>query len=611
MGDNQGIDNTDFLEGNSSWFLTEAVCEMDSLEDLFETSTDDSIVSQLIDDAPVEQGNSLALYNEQLTEACESAVTALKRKLIQSPQQTDAADLSPKLAAIQISPQRKSRRRLFDSGIEEDEASNSYEKVALDSLEKETNDKDLEYGSERDNINVNDGSVVALLKSKNVRACLLAKFKEIFGVSFNDLTRQFKSDKTCSTQWVISVYRASDEVIDGSKEILKQYCEYIQCITLGNTVLYLLQFLATKNRTTVVKLISKMLNVNEGLIMCEPPRTRSTPVAVYFYKKTLGNSCTVFGTTPEWITSLTAVNHQMATTAESFDFSTMVQWAYDNNIMSEAAAAYGYAMLANEDPNAAAFLKSSCQVRYVKDCMAMVRYYKRHEMNEMTMNQWIVKCCNDCTEIDNWKVIADFLNYQEITLISFLTALKQFFKGVPKKNCLLIYGEPDTGKSYFCSSLVNFLKGRVISFMNRHSNFWLQPLLDAKIGFLDDATYQAWQFMDVNMRNAMDGNPVSLDAKHKAPVQVKLPPLLITSNWDVLGDNSLKYLHSRLIAFKFPNKMPFDEQNNIVYNISDATWRSFFTRLAVPLDLKEDFENGCEGFDRALRCTAGTNSQSF
>lgn len=609
MGDNQGIDNTDLLEGSSSWFLTEAVCDMDSLEELFDTSTDDgSIVSQLIDDEPVAQGNSLALYNEQLNDACEAAVTALKRKLIQSPQQTVAADLSPKLAAIVISPQRTSKRRLFDSGIEEDEAENSNEKVALDTLEKETVEKDMVCDNDT-NYTLSDVSVTALLKSNNVRACLLAKFKELYGVSFNDLTRQFKSDKTCSTQWVVSVYRAADEVIEGSKQILQQYCEYIQLINYGNAALYLLQFQATKNRSTVVKLMSKMLNINDALIMCEPPRTRSTPVAMYFYKKTLGNACTVYGTTPEWIEALTTINHQMASTAETFDFSMMVQWAYDNEVTSEAACAYGYAMLAAEDTNAAAFLKSNCQVRYVKDCVAMVKYYKRHEMSEMTMNQWIVKCCNECADTDNWRVIADFLNYQGITLISFLTALKLCFKSVPKKNTLLFYGEPDTGKSYFCSSLVKFLKGKVVSFMNRHSTFWLQPLLDAKIGYLDDATYQAWQFIDVNMRTALDGTPISIDAKHKAPVQLKLPPLLITSNWDVMNDNSLKYLHSRLTAFKFSNKMPFDDQNNIVYNITDATWRSFFTRLAVHLELKEDFENGAEIIGRTLRCTAGTNSQ--
>lgn len=605
MGDTKGTENNNCFEGTSSWFITEAECDqMDSLEDLFETSTgDESILSQLIDDDPVEQGNSLALFNEQFSDACEAAVTALKRKLLPSPEQTISAQLSPKLAAINISPARKSKRRLFDSGIQEDETSDIHEKVVLDSIDKEIIDKDTIESTvdtgERDVLNVS-----------NVKATLYAKFKEKYGVSFADLTRPFKSDKTCSIHWVASVYRAAETVLEASTELLKQYCSYVLLCTVASSGLYVMQFNATKNRGTVAKLLSRLLNVNVKLIMCEPPRTRSVPAAMYIYKRSLSNCCKSFGTLPDWIANLTLLNHQTATTAEAFDFSTMVQWAYDNHKNSEASIAYEYAKLANEDRNAAAFLKSSSQVKYVKDCLIMVRYYRRHEMNSMTMNEWIVKCCEDCEEVGNWKLIAEFLKYQDITLISFLTTLKTWFKGIPKKNCLVIYGDPDTGKSYFASSLVNFLKGSVLSFMNRQSQFWLQPVLDAKIAYIDDATYPAWQYIDVNMRNALDGNSISVDAKHKAPTQIKLPPLIITTNIDVKADMSLKYLHSRIICYKFPNPMPFDDEGNLMFNISHSTWNAFFRKLAVHLDLKEDFEHGGEESEQEFRCCAGPNTQS-
>lgn len=606
MGDAKGTENNALFGESSEWFITEADCDnMESLEDLFDNSTgEESILSQLIDDEPVEQGNSLALFNEQYSDDCESAVTALKRKLLSSPEQAVTAQLSPKLAAISISPKRKSKRRLFDSGIQEDETADIPEKVVLDSIDTECLEKD----TVEDNVDVGARDI---LNTSNHKACLLAKFKEVHGVSFCDLTRPFKSDKTCSTDWVVSVYRAMDNAIEGSKEILKQYCDYVLTCNIGNAVLYVLQFIAMKNRITVLRLISKMLNISEKLIMCEPPRTRSVPVAMYFYKRTLSNVCTTYGQLPDWIASLTLVNHQMASAAECFDFSEMVQWAYDNQLNSEPEIAYGYARIAKENKNAAAFLKSSSQVKYVKDCLIMVRYYRRFEMNEMTMNQWIVKCCEECTEEGNWKVIVEFLKYQDITLISFLTTLKTLLKRIPKKNCLLIYGDPDTGKSYFASSLINFLRGKVLSFMNRNSQFWLQPILDAKIAYIDDVTYQAWQFMDVNMRNALDGNPVSIDAKHKAPTQVRLPPLIVTSNWDVKSDMSLKYLHSRIMCYKFPNPMPFDDDGNLIFNITHGTWNSFFRKLAVHLELKEDFEHGAEGPEAPFRCTTGRDSQTL
>lgn len=604
MGDTKGTENEPLFEGTSDWFLMEAECShMDSLEDLFEASTgEESILSQLIDDEPVEQGNSLALYSEQLNDAHEAAVTALKRKLIHSPEihtpeDTIAYQLSPKLAAINISPRRKTKRRLFDSGIAEDEAPDIHEKVVLDSLEQEVVEKDNTESTEKD-----------ILKLSNHKACLLARFKERFGVSFTDLTRPFKSDKTCSYHWVVTVYRAADSVIEGSREVLKQYCEYMLLCSIANSVMYLLQFTAMKNRGTVLKLISKLLNVSEKLILCEPPRMRSMPVAMYFYKRSLSNCCNTFGTVPDWVANQTMINHQFATTAECFDFSTMVQWAYDNNKTSEQSIAYEYAMLAKEDKNAAAFLKSSNQVKYVRDCSIMVRHYKRHEMHEMSMNQWIVKCCEDCDGEGNWKVIVEFLKYQQITLIHFLTTLKTLFRGIPKRNCLLFYGEPDTGKSYFASSLVQFLKGKVLSIMNRNSQFWLQPCLDAKIVYIDDATYPAWQHMDLYMRNALDGNEISIDAKHKAPQQIKLPPLIITSNIDVKADITLKYLHSRIMCYKFPNPMPFDDEGNIIFNITHSTWSAFFRRLATHLDLKEEFQHGGEEPEPAFRCTAGSDS---
>lgn len=605
MGDAKGTDEPLF-EGSSGWFLNEAECDnMDSLEELFENSTgEESLLSQLIDDECVDQGNSLALFNEQYRNDCEAAVTALKRKLLSTPEQNIDAQLSPKLAAIHISPIRKSKRRLFDSGIQEDEASDIHEKVAVDMLDREI--------VEKENVESTvEGGYKDILNVSNARACLLAKFKETFGVSFTDLTRSFKSDKTCSVHWMISVYRAADNVIEGSKEVLKQYCDYVFTCTLGNSVLYVLQFTATKNRVTVTKLISKMLNVNDKLIMCEPPRTRSVPVAMYVYKRSLSNSCTTYGTLPDWIANSTLISHQIASSAESFDFSLMVQWAYDNDLNSEADIAYQYAQLASEDSNAAAFLKSSSQVKHVKDCLIMVKYYKRYEMNAMTMNQWIVKCCEDCDEEGDWKMIVEFLKYQDIRLITFLTTLRTWFQCIPKKNCLVIYGEPDTGKSYFASSLITFLKGKVLSFMNRQSQFWLQPALDAKVVYIDDATYDAWRFMDVNMRNALDGNTMCIDAKHKAPAQVKLPPLLITTNWDVKGDISFKYLHSRITCFKFSNPMPFDEEGNLIFTITHAHWNSFFRRLAVHLNLKEDFQHGAEGPERAFRCTAGSDPQSL
>ena len=600
MGDvNKGTEFS--IETSSEWFIKEAECvnALDSLEELFEESTDESDISNFIDDTDCCQGNSLALFNEQVTEDCNSAVAELKRKFTTSPAQS-VAELSPRLLAIQISPQRSIKRRLFDdSGIEHDEAENAVEKVS---------------GSESSNIErqENWADSLKLLNNANYKIILYAKCKEKFGVSFTEITRNFKSNKTCSEHWMVLAHCIRHELTEASKIQLQTYCEFFQIIQYDFTLLICLLFKAVKNRETVSKLMCQVYSCNENQLLLEPPRTRSPPVAMYLYQKSLSNVSFIFGDIPDWIKRHTLLTHESAATAESFDLSQMIQFCYDNGLDDEPSIAYGYALQADVDPNAAAFLKHNNQAKFVKDACCMLKYYKRQEMRELSMSQWIWKCCDECDEGGDWKVIVQLLKYQEVNFISFLTILRSFLKSTPKKNCIVFVGPSDTGKSYFCNTLIKFVKGKVISLMNRSSPFWLQPMLDAKMGFLDDCTYPGWQYLDVNMRGALDGNAVCVDAKHRAPTQITLPPMLITTNFDVSLEESLKYICSRLQIIKFPNKFPLREDGSVIYEITNKSWKSFFSKFGNQIDLspRTDSQDESGGPNKAFRCTRGQTNDS-
>ena len=593
MGDlTKGTDN------DCEWFMvTEADCveSLTELDDLFEESTNESDISNLIDDGDVTdnaQGNSLALFNAQVAEDCDRAVLELKRKYCKSPQQS-VSELSPKLQAVHISPEKSSKRRLFkDSGIEEDETANVHEQVAPDVNSNAVAGKD-------------GASELELLNTNNRKAIFLAKFKETFSVPYTELVRNFRSDKTCSEHWILFVFKVAEEVIEASKVLLHQHCNFIQLISRDFSGLYLLHFKAGKSRETILKLFSSSLNINEIQILCDPPKTRSVAVGLYFYKKSLCNLSYVHGPFPDWLAKLTLVDHQIASAVDTFDLSQMIQWAYDNHYTEEPEIAYFYALAAEENTNAAAFLRSNSQLKHVRDCAQMVKLYLRQEMKQMSIAEWIYKCCDDCSETNDWKNIVKFLKYQEVNFISFLITLKIFFKGIPKKNCVVFYGPPDTGKSYFVFAFMRFIRGKVISFVNRGSHFWLQPLMDTKVGFLDDATHPCWEYIDINLRNALDGNSISIDSKHRAPVQLKLPPLCITTNCDVKADNTLLYLHSRLECIKFPNKMPFADDGKPLYEITDNTWASFFRKFGSQLELirEEDTDGDSANLDRSFRCT--------
>ena len=213
----KGTETSESLENLSEWYLiSEADCvdNTETLSDLFDAETA-SDVSNLIDDLPVDQGNSLALYNTQITAECNAAIADLKRKFIASPEHS-VENLSPRLQAVHISPQRQIKRRLFeDSGLGEDEATTSFTQVDSSNVLASTTVSQEEF---------------TILHSANQRATLLAKFKDKYNVSFSELTRTFKSNKTCTHNWMIVVFAVAEELIEASKTILQQHCEYIQIV---------------------------------------------------------------------------------------------------------------------------------------------------------------------------------------------------------------------------------------------------------------------------------------------------------------------------------------------------------------------------------------------
>lgn len=610
----KGTESSNSLEGCSDWYIVhEAECEeeLTDLERLFEES-DCSDISNLIDncDEP-DQGNSLALFNQQLLEDCSQQLLELKRKYC-SPLKDVEVELSPRLQSVSLSATPKnSKRRLFhDSGIE-NEAEDTYEstQVADSGSSGEITEQSIAHNNDE-----NGGISICqeLLKSRNTSITALAKFKDTFGVSYKDLTRTFKSNKTCCNSWVIVVFGLQDELYESSKTLFQSHCTFFQAISYSLAcsvlALYLCEFKSAKNRETIFKLLCQLLNVKEFQIMADPPKHKSLVVALYFYRQAFSNTSFKYGEFPDWIRKQTIVSHQ--TEAETFQLSKMVQFAYDHNMLDECEVAYAYASIADEDANAAAWLNSNQQAKFLKDAVSMVRCYKKYEMRKMSMSSWIFACCDRVEQEGDWKVIPKFLKYQEVNFIVFLSALRDMFKSIPKRQCIVITGPPNTGKSYFCFSLIHFLQGKVVSYMNHKSHFWLQPLSDCKIGFLDDATFSCWQFIDMYLRNAFDGTPVCLDSKHKNPMQMKLPAMFITSNIEVNKEQQFYYLHSRLQVFHFPRKMPLDDDGNPVYIINDASWNSFFRKLEKQLDISRTEDKDGEP-ERALRCFAGESTPTL
>lgn len=143
----------------------------------------------------------------------------------------------------------------------------------------------------------------------------------------------------------------------------------------------------------------------------------------------------------------------------------------------------------------------------------------------------------------------------------------------------------------FAMSLIHFIGGKVVSFQNHKSHFWVQPLVDAKMGLIDDCTTDFWRYCDTYMRNALDGNTLCVDMKHKAPLQVRFPPMLLTTNIMLRDDPRWSYLLSRVKIVTFPNVIHNVERD---WQLEDKHWKSFFKKFKIHLDLQdiEETEDG-------------------
>ncbi|AGB34177.1 E1 [Eidolon helvum papillomavirus 1] len=624
-------------EGASGWFVVhEAECidgaEDDEWENVFEASQGDY---DFVDDASVNQGNILELFQQQELEQTETEIQKLKRKFVESPQQpgrqeTPAETLSPKLQQLQLGSQRgRAKKKLFEDSGNFSETPGSGDRAgspfqgSRSPFQGSRNVPAHPGGAAAPVTDVTGGgsttrtddTIRTILASSNRYNCFLGLFKQLFGVSFGDLTRPFQSDKTCCEDWIGGVCGVNPMLYESVKDQLSDICTYYfitrECTDTKSIVLLCVNLKHQKNRECFMKYLTGLLRVEANAIFLQPPKRRSTPAALYFVNRGRSQMVHTAGPLPQWISKLTLLEHQM-NSEKAFCLSDMIQWALDNEYCEESEIALHYAMLAEEDENAEAFLKSNSQVKFVKDCAQMVKHYKKAQMDKMTMSEWLDYRCSKFTETpDGWREIVRFLRMQHIELFRFAGAMQRWLKKVPKKCTIVIYGPPDTGKSTFAMNLTRFLGGRVVSFVNSQSQFWLAPLTEAKSGCIDDATAAFWDYSDTYLRNGLDGNPCSVDRKHRTALQMHFPPLIITTNIDVTKEDRWKYLTSRLTIFTFEQKYKIDSTGKPLYDLTEGSWTSFFNRFWSHLGLSDREDDGDRETRQKIKLFRGGNTETL
>lgn len=559
----------------SSFILSEAECS-DGGDD--EEDTEDSVAEDFVDDASVYKSDQLGKYHAQTVEEHENDIACLKRKFIESPLQREVEKLSPRMAGVSLQSGRgkKARKSLFhdDSGIESSMETSQRMSTPIAATVPQSSEVDLEQ----------------LFQSRNRHVHMFSRFKQLYGVGFTDITRVFKSDKTTSQYWVVAAYYlALDSEIAAMEVLLKPQCSFYYIDNNSGIIFFFLDYLVQKSRQTVFNWFTSNFHYNENRLLANPPRTRDLPAALFYYHKFMGSGGVQHGTIPTAILSQCSVTEQQN---ETFELSQMVQWALDNGLQDEHELALEYAIMAETDSNARAFLKQNNQPMIVKNCSTMVKHYKTALIAKMTTSQYLNKCCTDQgdADADKWREIIHFLRYQGTEFLPFMNKMHNFIHHKPKKSTLVFCGPSDTGKSFFAGSLNRFLNGNVLSFISNVSHFWLSPLRGARCCLIDDATHTFWRYADQNLRALLDGNEISIDSKHRNPIQTKAPPLLITTNEDIMRQDEYKYLQTRTMFIYFNKPFPLKSDGNPLYTINGQTWNSFFRKFWHHLNLRDPDE---------------------
>nr|QBA85134.1 putative early protein E1 [Tadarida brasiliensis papillomavirus] len=151
----------------------------------------------------------------------------------------------------------------------------------------------------------------------------------------------------------------------------------------GSVNLLLLRCKHSKSRDTLLKLLQSVYCMRPEQTLTEPPKIRSVTTALFWFRRGFAGNCHQYGEQPEWILKQTSVNHELSAAAPQFELTKMIQYCLDNDLKDEAEIALQYAQIAYEDTNAMAFLNSNQQPKYVKDCCAMLRYYRRAMLNNL------------------------------------------------------------------------------------------------------------------------------------------------------------------------------------------------------------------------------------
>lgn len=205
--------------------------------------------------------------------------------------------------------------------------------------------------------------------------------------------------------------------------------------------------------------------------------------------------------------------------------------------------------------NAKAWIEMLGAYNHAQQCFKMWKASTRGREIQLSLLQFLTQRIEQFPE-GNVSQINALLGYQGINLYCFLATLRKWFAGKIKHSALVFVGPGNSGKSMFAEAFAIFMDGAILS-ISENNTFWKQGILGKRMGFIDDVTMAQWRYLDSSERRMLDGGVIAINKKFSDAIEQKMPPLLLTTNYDIREiDSSFDIVTNRLTWISFPKPLP-------------------------------------------------------
>lgn len=362
------------------------------------------------------------------------------------------------------------------------------------------------------------------------------------GKSFFSLHKEMKNERTMQRNWAIFLKTPSLTQTVALEAALNNDCDRIRTKKSDTHTYFLLEYMKKQRSMNGLKQVISTI-IKDTDILLGVPKYKDTQFRTWAKLFTT----LISETAPE----ISGLLLDCEAEGSGFNVEELFEWIEATEPKSIEVMLCNYREEARiGNPNAKNWLASASNITVAKKQFELWKSTIKGREMQLTVEQYILQRLMDYNDGDKDKV-QKFLTYQGIMHYELLNVLRNWLHGKIKKSVICIFGPGNSGKSTFADALIEVLKGVRLCWDDNNS-FWKQAAIGKRYCLLDDVTMQCWRGLDSKERRSFDGGIVAVNKKFCEATEMKMPPLILTSNYDIRANEDFVFLVNRVTFIHFP-----------------------------------------------------------